>query len=155
MLLLAELESGNNLLELGAGSGWNACLAGFIIYPGKVLSMDIVPQLVEKARENLNTLKKNLNYEHRIKLSHIEFKYDNIFKQLDHWPDRYERIIITAGITKEQENLIYQLAEKVLTENGLLVCPYMQGPLITLKKEKDKISKDTTLEHYVFVPLLD
>ncbi len=155
MLLLAELESGNNLLELGAGSGWNACLAGFIIYPGKVLSLDIVPQLVEKAQENLNTLKKNLNYEDRVKLSHIEFKHGNIFKQLDHWPDRYERIIITAGITKEQENLIYQLAEKILKEKGILVCPYMQGPLITLKKEQAKISKNTTLEHYVFVPLLD
>ncbi len=155
MLLLLALESGQNLLELGAGSGWNACLAGFLIYPGKVLSLDIVPQLIEKAQQNLNTLKAHLPSENQEKLSNIEFKCLNIFKQLNNWQEKYDRIIITAGINKTQEDLIYQLAEKILTENGILVCPHTHGPLIILKKEKDKISKDTTLEQYVFVPLLD
>ena len=65
MLMLAKLESGKNLLELGAGSGWNASLAGYLIYPGKVLSLDIVPQLIDKAVENLNSLRDYLNYEER------------------------------------------------------------------------------------------
>jgi protein-L-isoaspartate(D-aspartate) O-methyltransferase len=155
MLILAELESGKNLLELGAGSGWNASLAGFLVYPGKVLSLDIVPQLIEKARKNLNSLKNSMNYGKRKKLDNIEFKILNIFKQLDTWQERYDRIIITAGINQAQESLIVQLAEKLLLENGILVCPYNYGPLIILKKEDGRIKKDTTKEQYVFVPLLD
>lgn len=155
MLMLANLKIGNRLLELGAGSGWNASLAGFIIYPGKVFSLDIVPQLVEQARENLSNLKIHLSNEHQEKLSRIEFTYLNIFNQPTKWQETYDRIIITAGIRGDQEKLIHQLAHQVLREKGILVCPHTHGPLIILKKEKDAIKKETTLEQYVFVPLLD
>jgi protein-L-isoaspartate(D-aspartate) O-methyltransferase len=155
MLMLAELGIGKNLLELGAGSGWNASLAGFLIYPGKVLSLDIVPQLIEKARENLNSLKDSMGYEERKKLDNIEFRVLNIFKQLDTWQERYDRIIITAGINQTQEGLILQLAEELLLDKGILVCPYTYGPLIILKKDDGSIKKNTTREEYVFVPLLD
>lgn len=155
MLMLAELGSDKNLLELGAGSGWNASLAGFLIYPGKVLSLDIVPQLIEKARENLNSLKDSMGYEERKKLDNIEFRVLNIFKQLDTWQERYDRIIITAGINQTQEGLILQLAEELLLDKGILVCPYTYGPLIILKKDDGSIKKNTTREEYVFVPLLD
>ena len=155
MLMLAELESRKTLLELGAGSGWNASLAGFLIYPGKVLSLDIVPQLVERAVENLNSLKNSMDFEERKKLDNIEFRVLNIFKELDTWQERYDRIIITAGINQAQEDLILQLAEELLLENGILVCPYTYGPLIILKKEEGRIRKDTTSEQYVFVPLFD
>lgn len=155
MLMLAELGSGKNLLELGAGSGWNASLAGFLIYPGKVLSLDIVPQLIEKARENLNSLKDSMGYEEQKKLDNIEFRVLNIFKQLDTWQERYDRIIITAGINQTQEGLILQLAEELLLNKGILICPYTYGPLIILKKDDGSIKKNTTREEYVFVPLLD
>ena len=155
MLILAELEAGQSLIELGAGSGWNASLSGFIIYPGKVLSLDIVPPLIERARINLSALKKSMSLENQKRLSKVEFKVFNILKELDTWQEQYDRIIITAGINQIQEELIYQLAERVLKEQGILVCPYTHGPLIILKKKNGKIIKDTTSEFYVFVPLLD
>lgn len=155
MLMLATPEPGNNLLELGSGSGWNASLAGYIVYPGKVTSMDIIPELVRDARKNLDELKAHLNIKDRKRLTYIQFKNYNILKGLDKWQERYNRIIITAGITREQENIIYQLADKALTEKGILVCPHIQGPLIILKRENGKITKNTTLENYVFVPLIE
>ena len=155
MLMLAELESRITLLELGAGSGWNASLAGFLIYPGKVLSLDIVPQLIERAVENLNSLKNSMDFGERKKLDNIEFGVLNIFEELDTWQERYDRIIITAGINQAQEDLILQLAQELLLEKGILVCPYTYGPLIILKKEEGRIRKNTTREQYVFVPLLD
>ncbi len=155
MLMLADLETGNNLLEVGAGSGWNASLAGYILYPGNVLSLDIVPQLVEKAHQNLDNLILSLNPEDRERLSHVEFRYGNIFKQLSSWQKKFQRIIITAGIKPSQEPMIQQLAEKVLDEKGILICPHMHGPLIILRMKDGKISKNTTLEQYVFVPLLE
>jgi len=155
MLILTNPKPGNNLLELGSGSGWNASLAGYIVYPGKVTSMDIVPELIREARKNLDELKAHLNFEDRKRLNYIQFKKYNILKGLDKLQERYNRIIITAGITREQENIIYQLADKALTEKGILVCPHIQGPLIVLKRENGKITKNTTLENYVFVPLID
>jgi protein-L-isoaspartate(D-aspartate) O-methyltransferase len=154
MLMLANPESGNNLLELGSGSGWNASLAGYIVYPGKVTSMDIIPELISDARKNLDELKSHLNFKDRKKLTCIQFKNYNILKNLSHWQDKYNRVIITAGITQQQESLIYQLADKTLTENGILVCPHSQGPLIILKRKNGKITKNTTMENYVFVPLI-
>ena len=155
MLMLSELAAGQSLIELGAGSGWNSSLGGFMVYPGKVLSLDIVPQLIEKAQANLNSLKKSLTLKNKKRLSKIEFRVFNILKELDAWQEQYDRIIITAGINQAQEELIYQLAEKILQEQGILVCPYTHGPLIILKKENGKITKNTTSEFYVFVPLLD
>ncbi|HKK82932.1 MAG TPA: hypothetical protein VJ958_01755 [Atribacterota bacterium] len=155
MLMLANPEPGNDLLELGAGSGWNASLAGYIVYPGKVISMDIVPQLVEEAYKNLNELKIHLNSEDRDRLTNIEFSNFNILKELVNWQEKYDKIIITAGISREQEILIHQLANKALNEKGILVCPHVHGPLIILKKENGKINKDTTMEQYIFVPLLE
>jgi len=155
MLMLANPEPGNDLLELGAGSGWNASLAGYVVYPGKVISMDIVPQLVEEAYKNLNELKIHLNSEDRDRLTNIEFSNFNILKELVNWQEKYDKIIITAGISSEQEILIHQLANKALNEKGILVCPHIHGPLIILKKENGKINKDTTMEQYIFVPLLE
>ncbi len=140
MLMLATPEPGNNLLELGSGSGWNASLAGYIVYPGQVTSMDIIPELIREARKNLDELKAHLNFEDRKRLTYIQFKNYNILKGLDKWQERYNRIIITAGITREQENIIYQLADKALTEKGILVCPHIQGPLIILKNCQAKMA---------------
>jgi len=155
MLMLANLEPGHDLLELGSGSGWNASLAAYIVYPGKVTSLDIVPQLVDRARSNLAALKVHLNQEDRERLNDIEFKEYNILKNLSNWQEKYNRIIVTAGINPEQESIIFQLANNLLTENGILVCPHIHGPLIILKKENSKITKNTTSELYVFVPLIE
>lgn len=155
MLMLSNLQPGNNLLELGSGSGWNASLAGYILYPGIVTSMDIIPQLVERARKNLDELKVHLNYKERKKLNNIDFRDYNILKNLTNWQEKYNHIIITAGITPTQEGLICQLADKVLTDKGILVCPHIHGPLIVLKKQNNKIIKRTTQEQYVFVPLIE
>jgi len=155
MLMLANLNKKDDVLELGSGSGWNGCLIAFLVYPKTVLSLDIVPQLIEQARQNLNTLKMNLGHENRIRLEHLKFNFDNILRKVDSWQDTYDKIIITAGIVQSQENIIKNLADKILKEQGILVCPYIHGPLIVLKKEKGKVIKKTTMEQYVFVPLLE
>ena len=48
------------------------------------------------------------------------------------------------------------MAENLLKKNGILICPYTSGPFIIYKKdEQQKIEKEYTKEHYVFVPLLE
>ena len=45
MLDLLQLEPGQTVLELGAGSGWNAALIGHLVGPaGGVYSLEIIPE---------------------------------------------------------------------------------------------------------------
>jgi protein-L-isoaspartate(D-aspartate) O-methyltransferase len=55
MLNLLKLEPGHKVLEIGAGSGWNASLMGHIVgAEGHVYSMEIIPEVAEMAAENID-----------------------------------------------------------------------------------------------------
>jgi len=153
MLMLAELEEGDNVLEVGTGSGWNACLISWLVCPGGVLSIDRINALVEKARSNFSELKNYLKVEkpHELGKLKLKFSVGDIFN----FKGKYDKISITAGISsKKIEKKIEKLAENLLKQNGLLVCPYVSGPIVTFKKGKT-LKRYETKEGYVFVPLLE
>jgi len=57
MLDLLQLQRGHIVLEIGAGSGWNAALIGHIVGPaGRVYSLEIIPEMVERASASLAEL---------------------------------------------------------------------------------------------------
>lgn len=149
MLMLAELKKGDSVLEIGAGSGWNAFLIAFLVYPGKVHSIDIFQKLIDKARENFSKATKALEKK-RIMLN-VNFSLNSIFEYSER---KFDKIIITAGIVNEtQEKLIEKIALKFLKNKGILVCPRTLGKIIIFKKNK-KLEREETKEEYVFVPLL-
>lgn len=50
MLQLLKLAPGQQVFELGAGSGWNAALMGRLVAPtGHVYSMEIIPEMAQQA----------------------------------------------------------------------------------------------------------
>lgn len=157
MLLLAELEQGDDVLEVGAGSGWNAALIRFLVYPGNVISADRIGNLVKKARQNVSELRNHLrkiSLQNVEKLSKINFVVEDALFGEKVWKKKYDKIIITAGIAyKETEDKIEKMAKHLLKRNGILVCPYVEGPFIRYKKN-DELKKEETEEQYVFVPLL-
>ena len=54
MLAQLDLAPGQRVLEIGAGTGYNAALMSYIVGPsGQVTSVDIDPELVQTAREHL------------------------------------------------------------------------------------------------------
>lgn len=158
MLLLSKLEEGDNVLEVGAGSGWNAALIGFLVYPGSVLSVERIAALVEKAERNTSKLRNYLKQKRPQdieKVSKINFLAENAFSKKV-WKKKYDKIIITAGIAdKETGNKVKELAKTLLKQNGLLICPYISGPLIIYKKRGNGLERKETKEYYVFVPLLE
>lgn len=149
MLLLLELRKGDKVLEIGTGSGWNACLISFLI-GRKVISLETIPELKEKAEINIKKLKQYLRDEKRGEVN-VEIKLKNILK--NEINGKYDKIIFTAGILKEQEKKIEEIGKKYLKEQGKLICPYQLGPIVLLEKNK-QIEKKYTEEEYVFVPLL-
>ncbi|MFO7710311.1 MAG: methyltransferase domain-containing protein [Candidatus Woesearchaeota archaeon] len=144
MLMLAELKKGDKVLEIGTGSGWNAALIAYIVYPGKVLSLDIISALLDKARDNIQPLQSLV--------PNLELKLQNIFKKPI--SERYDKIIITAGINPPDKSYIIELAQSNLRDKGILICPHIQGPIIILRNNEGKIEEEQTPEHYVFVNLM-
>jgi len=157
MLLLGELQEGDDILEIGTGSGWNASLISFLVYPGNVLSVERFVSLKEKAEDNLANLRNYLKQKKPQdikKIEKINFYAENIFERKKAWKRKYDKIIITAGISQGEEEKIEFLALELLKQKGILICPYISGPLLIYKKN-GKLKRFLTKEEYVFVPLLE
>ncbi|MBU5678444.1 MAG: protein-L-isoaspartate(D-aspartate) O-methyltransferase [Candidatus Aenigmarchaeota archaeon] len=107
MLENLDLHPNQKVLEIGAGTGWNAALIGSIVYPGKVFTIEIEKELVEFAKENLNKLNiKNVEIIH----GDGNFGYDK--------EAPYDRCIITAACSIIPPPLIEQLKK-----DGKLIAP--------------------------------
>lgn len=140
MLELLELKPGMKVLEVGSGSGYNAALLGKIVgSKGKVYSTEIVPRLVEFARENIKkTSLKNIE----IILSDGSEGYAK--------EAPYDRIIVTAAAPR-----IPKVYAEQLKEGGVLVIPIgseFGQTMIKARKTKGKLVKEE-LGEYIFVPL--
>src|SRR5215216_2429646 len=63
MLDMLQLEPGQNVFELGAGSGWNAALMGNLVAPeGCVYSLELIPEVAQRAAATMKELSiKNVN----------------------------------------------------------------------------------------------
>lgn len=140
MLDLLKLEKGSYVLEVGAGSGWMASLISYLVKPGKVLSLDFHDELVEVARKNSGEfgLDENLEIENQ-----------------DFWDliEKFDRIVFSCGIKKEEEAEITKWVKKHLKKNGRAVIPFENGPLILFYNNCGNVEKEYTDEKYSFVPL--
>ncbi len=108
MLEQLDVQPGDRVLEIGAGTGYNAALLAFLAGEGGgVTTIDIDPETVETARAHLNAA----GYE-RV---HV-VSGDGGFGYADDAP--YDRTIVTAGCWQIPPPWIEQLVE-----DGLVVLP--------------------------------
>ena len=57
MLDMLQLQPGQTVFELGAGSGWNAALMGHLVSPGgQVYSLEIIPEVAKMAVDSMERL---------------------------------------------------------------------------------------------------
>jgi protein-L-isoaspartate(D-aspartate) O-methyltransferase len=155
MLLLADIKEGEDILEIGLGSGWSACLLAYLSYPGKVISVDIIDELTRSAQENIRTLSKNLAEADKKRLDHITLRRINVFKEIG-WLSgfSFDKIIIMAGIDGRQREAIEQFALEYLSNDGILVVPHVSGPIMVIRKANGELAKSYTEDSYAFVPLI-
>jgi protein-L-isoaspartate(D-aspartate) O-methyltransferase len=140
MLQALEIESGENILEVGTGSGYQTALLSKLVGPkGKVTSIEILPELYNFAKKNLRKVKLDRN----VKLINADGSkgYEKFAP--------YDKIVITAASPE-----INQLVLEQLNRYGTMVLPvghiYRQR-LIKLTKERDLITEN--LGEFLFVPL--
>ncbi|MFX0052510.1 MAG: protein-L-isoaspartate(D-aspartate) O-methyltransferase [Candidatus Hermodarchaeota archaeon] len=142
-----ELEAGQKILEIGAGSGYQAALIAAIVAPdegnpGHVYSIEIVPELVEFAKKNLERA--------GFSRSVTVIEGDGTLGYKEQAP--YDRIILTAAGPILPPPLIEQL--KV---GGSLVMPLGRPGLwqrmTRFRKVNQNATKKEKLSSVAFVPL--
>ena len=135
-----DVKDGQNILEIGTGSGWQTAILSCLVGTGIVHSIEIHPELEKFARKNLE-----------------KFCLDNVNVILGDgsmgYPKAspYDRIIITAACTEIPLPLLDQLSD-----NGLIIAPVgdTSQSLVLLKKTSKGIIEIKNESNYVFVPLL-
>ena len=136
-----EVKMGDKVLEIGAGSGWQAAIIATIIgNKGFVWTVERLKELVDFASSNLE----------RMKIKNVKVLLGDGSQGLkENAP--YDRIIVTAACPDVPQPLIEQLKE-----NGLIVIPigdlYSQD-IIVGTKVKDSIVRKS-LGGFRFVPLI-
>ncbi len=107
MLDMLDIEPGHKVLELGAGSGWNAALMGHLVgETGSVYSLEIIPEI---AQMGINSVQKQ-----QLKNVHI-MEGDAGAGYAPQAP--YDRAIFTAGTYDLPHHFYDQLKD-----NSILLC---------------------------------
>jgi protein-L-isoaspartate(D-aspartate) O-methyltransferase len=135
-----DVSPGQKILEIGAGSGWQAALLAKLVSHGHVWTVERIKELVEFAKRNLEKAGiKNVTVIHG----------DGSAGLRRHAP--YDRIIVTAACPDVPGPLLEQL--KV---GGKMVIPvgnvYLQR-MIVLSKGAEKIER-REIGNFMFVPLI-
>ena len=145
-----QLEVGQKVLEVGAGSGWHSATIAEIIAPGDaprsewgcVFTVEIVQALAVNARKNIM----NAGYGDRVKIVNADGSKG--------YPEKapYDRVVVTAAAPNIPEPLVEQLKS-----NGIMLIPVgsvslFQNLLKIMKKSDGKIEKEN-LGGVAFVPL--
>ena len=135
MTELLNVSSGMKVLEIGAGSGYQAAVLSYL--GAAVWSIERVEELVIRAKNNLAAAGLR---------AHIIWK-DGV----DGYPEEapYDRIIITAAVEDVTRAWMSQL-----TEDGLLVAPVKASSQVQRLLLRKKNGEDKWFEYCRFVPLM-
>ncbi|MDI6655678.1 MAG: protein-L-isoaspartate O-methyltransferase [Candidatus Hydrothermarchaeota archaeon] len=135
-----ELREDHKVLEVGAGTGYHACIVAHIVKKGSVFAVERIARLAEKAKENME----------KAGCEQVQIIIGDGTRGHEKEAP-YDRIFVTAGAPDIPKPLVEQL--KV---GGKLLIPigsrYMQE-LILIEKTENKIEK-RNLGSCVFVPLI-
>ncbi len=145
-----QLEVGQKVLEVGAGSGWHAATIAEIIATldaprsewGHVYTIEIVQALAENARKNIMTA----GYADRVTIINADGSKGYSAKA------PYERVVVTAAAPNVPKPLVDQLKL-----NGVMIIPVgsvsLFQNLIKVTRGVDGKIKQENLGGVAFVPL--
>jgi protein-L-isoaspartate(D-aspartate) O-methyltransferase len=141
MLELLQPNRGEKILDVGSGSGWTSALLGEIVGPeGKVVAMEIIPELKEFGEKNVK--KYNFVKEKRV----IFICGDGSKGYLPEAP--YNKILISASAQK-----LFPAWKEQLCIGGRIVVPIGNSIYLLIKKSEN-VFEQFEYPGFVFVPLI-
>ena len=137
MLRLLEVAPGQQVLDVGSGSGWTTALLAHLVGPeGRVVGVELEPSLVEFGTANLGAT--------RQPWARIVQATPGVLGVPDHAP--YDRILVSADAATLPTALVEQL-----TSDGRMVVP-IAGVMTLVERNGDEV-RTSTHGRYMFVPL--
>lgn len=142
MLEQLQLESGDNILDIGSGSGWTTALLAQIVGPkGKITAIEIVPELKEFGEKNVakyNFIEKGL----------VEFICADGSKGYKKEAP-FDKILASAAV----QGKIPQAWKEQIKIGGRIVTPIGSSIWVLIKKSKTNFEQ-TEHPGFAFVPLI-
>ncbi len=140
MLEMLKAQKGMKVLDVGAGSGYTACLLSELVgEKGKVIAVELLKELFDKLKENPE-IKKRKN---------ISFIQADATKKVF---GEFDRVLVSAACPFLPKNLFDSLKEK-----GIAVAPigdqFSQTIQSIAKINNKPLKKDFLGGFFVFVPL--
>lgn len=139
MLELLQPQEGNKILDVGSGSGWTTVLLAYLVgKKGKVIGVEIIPELVKLGREHLN--------KYQFPQAQIKQAKEGEYGFPEEAP--FDKILVSAAAEELPRELVQQLKE-----GGWIVVPVKNSIWQINKKENGEIEKEEFSGFY-FVPLV-
>lgn len=138
MLELADLSPGDRVLEIGAGTGYNAALLGTIVGPsGSVVSIDVEEDLVRAGAEAVAD----------IALTNVEL---HAVDGRDGWPDGapYDCVMATVGVASVPPAWRAQVAD-----GGRLLVPLNDPRTLRVERRRGDHWETEATSPAAFIPL--
>jgi len=142
MLEQLEPKEGDKILDIGSGSGWTSALLGEIVgKKGRVIAIDIIPELVEFGKNNVakyNFIEKGI----------VEFICADGSKGYKKEAP-YDGILVSAAVQTE----VPRAWKEQLKIGGRIVTPIGSSIWLFTKKSESKF-EEIEYPGFAFVPLI-
>lgn len=138
MLEWLDVQPGQKVLDVGSGSGWTSGLLSFLTGPsGKVVAVELVPELLEFGRSNVE----------KLGISNVDFHQAG--SELG-WPKEapYDRILVSAAANSIPDELVDQIAPA-----GRMVLP-VKSDVVVVDKDASSAVSERRYHGFAFVPLV-
>lgn len=141
MVALLDVPAGARVLDVGSGSGWTTAILGRLVGPaGRVVGIDVVPELVEAARGSLGELEPPMPW------VTVEQASPAAVGLPDAGP--WDRILVSADAGFVPRALADQLAD-----GGRMVIP-SAGYMVVVDRAAAAFAVNRSLGTYSFVRLI-
>lgn len=177
MLEKLDVKEGQKVLDVGSGSGWTTALLAYLVgEKGKVIGLEIVPELVRLGQKNLSKHYSNIPQNIGIENARAEIRkaergvvglpseapFDPVVdfgiapkaqtEPVPKFTTGFDRILVSAAADKIPQKLVQQLKP-----DGVMVIPvgeqHEMQKILRIHKKPDGILETEEYPGFVFVPL--